>query len=122
MQTKEEILQIDLSYLETLSKGDDTFMKDMIGIFLKEIPFAIDEMLKNHKNGKIAAIGDTAHRIKSNYMMLGMTTQQNIALKIEIMIKENKVDNQQLSILLQQLKTDSNMAYPILEEKLAVFN
>ncbi len=122
MQTKEEILQIDLSYLQTLSKGDNTFMKDMIGIFLNEIPLAIDDMLKKHEEGNLNSICNTAHRIKSNYMMLGMTTQQNIALTIEKMIKEEKVDKKELPILIQQLKTDSKMAYPILEEKLAVFN
>ncbi len=122
IQTKEEVIKLDLSYLEGLSRGDATFMKDMIGIFLKEIPLATQQMLGNFEEKDYKSIVNTAHRIKSNYMMLGMTTQQKIALSVEKMIKLEAIDEEQLLVMLQQLKNDSNLIYPLLEKKLALFN
>ncbi len=121
-QVPTEDLKVDLSSLHKISKGDVNFMKDMIEVFLKEIPMATDKMLEDIKEKDYASICNTAHRIKSNYMMFGMKNQQKMALSIEKMIKTKSIDEQQLPNLLLQLKGDSELVYPILQQKLAEYN
>jgi len=93
-KNEEEVLKIDLSYLEKLSRKDTTFIKDMINIFLQEIPKATREMLGSYKEKNYDVIVDTAHRIKSNYMMLGMKGQQEAASDIEQMIKTKMINDE----------------------------
>ncbi|MEM1318612.1 MAG: PAS domain S-box protein [Bacteroidota bacterium] len=118
LRKQEDVLRIDLSYLKDLSKGDLGFVKDMIGIFLREIPEALRKMEEACAQAQWAALSDIAHRIKSNYMMVGMDVQQGIAFQIEKDIKQNNIAVDKLTTMVNQLKADSKLAYPILEEKL----
>ncbi len=108
----------DLKYLHEMSGGDHYFVKDMIGIFLKEIPTAIEELEVVIEEPNYKKICGIAHRIKSNYMMMGMQTQQDMALTIEKMIKENKHDEAVIRSMITQLKVDSEIIYPQLEKAL----
>jgi len=39
--SKNEMIKIDFTYLNEMSRGDHSFIKEMIELFLKEIPIAI---------------------------------------------------------------------------------
>jgi len=113
-----EALSVDLTYLRDMSKGDDAFIKDMIEIFLNDVPSAIGKMQVAFEAEEWPRVGDIAHRIKSNYMMLGMHAQQNIALKIEKDIKQQQIDEDAIGKMIYQLKTDTKLAEPLLEKEL----
>ena len=63
-------------------------------------------------------VSDIAHRIKSNYMMLGLSQQQQIAKTIEKDIKNGKIEPEALARMVEQLRKDTKMAYPSLEKEL----
>ncbi|MEM9819543.1 MAG: PAS domain S-box protein [Bacteroidota bacterium] len=113
-----EVLKVDLTYLRDMSKGDDTFIREMIDIFIKDVPGAVVQMQKAMEVEDWILVGDIAHRIKSNYMMLGMGVQQNTALKIERDVKQKKIDPDGIGKMIYQLKTDTKLVEPLLEKEL----
>jgi len=111
-------IEIDLSGLQKISKGDPIFIKDMIDTFLKEMPLATEKMLIDFDQKDFQTIGDTAHRIKSNFMMMGMKTQQQMALSIEKMVRANDFTEDEVKKLLVQLRDDTQQAKPYFLELL----
>ena len=118
-EEKEELLSpsLDLSYLYSLSRNDPNFIRDMIDIFLKEIPLAMQQLDTHLEKKDWKEIHDLTHRVKSNYMMLGMKKQQNIALEVETMIKIKEIDADRIQALVKQLQLASELVYPLLKEK-----
>ncbi len=116
--SKNQVIKFDFTYLNEMSRGDLNFVKEMIEIFLQEIPVALiqlEEALKDRNWEKIANI---AHRIKTNYMMVGLNVQKENALDIEKSIKRNEYSSDEITLKIQRLKSDSKMAYPLLEKEL----
>ncbi len=117
-------ISFDLSYLQEMANGDQTFIRDMIAIFLNEIPKGLDQIQSGIKDKDFTFICGTAHRIKSNYMMMGMKEQQEMALTIEKMIKNGKNDLERIKDIWLRLKTDSESVYTslknLLKEGLAI--
>jgi len=119
--SREEEVSIDLSYLNEMTRGDKIFAKDMIKIFLQELPIAMNRLDKALENKDWKKIGAIAHRIKVNFMMVGMKAQRENSLDIEKSIKMNKYSKKEIILKLQRLKNDSKMAYPLLEKELNQF-
>ncbi len=112
---------VDLENLKMISRGDKAFIREMIEVFLQEIPSATDKMHSDFDEQNYIAVCDTAHRIKSNFMMLGMKKQQQMALHIEKMVRNERVIADDLQQLVKDIKKDTDMVYPILREKLKSF-
>ncbi|MBK3519003.1 Hpt domain-containing protein [Carboxylicivirga marina] len=84
---------IDLGYLESITDGSYDLIKELISIFIEQIPeFKEDfeEGLTSQDWGKIAAV---AHKAKSSVMSMGMEELGNKDLKnLELLAKLLKVD------------------------------
>ena len=119
---QDEVVNIDFSYLLEMSRGDQSFVKEMIEIFLSEIPAAMKQLAEEVEQKNWIKISNISHRIKSNYMMLGMKVQQDNALIIETSIKNNDFEPEEIITRLHQLKNDSKIAYPMLEKELKRFS
>jgi len=74
---KSDKLQINFSYLLEMSQGDEDFVREMANIFLREIPLAMQQLTKALELKSWEIILEIAHRIKTNYMMVGMLKQQH---------------------------------------------
>ena len=120
--TQDEVVNIDFTYLLEMSRGDESFVREMIEIFLSEIPAAMTQLAEEVEEKNWIKISNISHRIKSNYMMLGMKVQQDNALTIETSIKSNDFEPEEIITRLHQLKNDSNIAYPMLEKELKRFS
>ncbi len=118
-QNIDQKVVIDFSYLNEMSKGDEFFIKDMIQIFLKEIPLAVEQFETELAKENWMGISDIAHRVKTNYMMVGMKRQQEKALIIEKNIKNGEFDQQEIIALIKELNEESQEAYPLLEGELS---
>lgn len=108
---------INLSYLEGIAEGDKGVIKELIEIFIEQIPeFTVgfeDSMLHNDWV-KVAAI---AHKAKSSVMSMGMEELGNVVLKdLELLAKQlrilelsekNKSEkrNEELDKLIQNLES-----------------
>jgi PAS domain S-box-containing protein len=111
-------VKVDLTYLHEFSGGDENFVKEIVETFIQEAP----ENIAKLSEGLIQEDWDTvyrmAHQLKPNYMMLGMSAQQETALSIEKIAKtapaKDQIDQQ-----INQLVTDTEKAIPLLREKLS---
>ncbi len=116
--SKTELLKFDFTYLNEMSGGDQNFVKEMIEIFLQEIPVALIQLDEALKGEHWEIIANIAHRIKTNYMMVGLMVQKENALDIETSIKKKKFLAKEIALKIQRLKSDSKMAYPLLKKEL----
>ncbi len=106
----------DLEYLYNFSNGDEQFVKGMVQTFLQEIPTAL-ELLETaiiEKDWEI--VHNTAHRLKPNFMMLGMKTQQLQSATIEKMIKKEHIDQVKFEFLTKQIKEAVMLVFPLLTQ------
>ncbi len=88
----ENIGNIDLSYLESIADGDKDIIKELVEIFLDQMPEFTDgfqESLKDKNWIKIAAI---AHKAKSSVITMGMEQLGNVDLKnLELVAKQMRI-------------------------------
>ncbi len=109
---------VDLSFLKSMSTSDQQFVPDMIQIFLREIPKALQQMHEAFSAENWLAIADLAHRINSNYMMMGLSQQQTLAMTLERQIKQEEIGPTEIQQMIQELDRDSKLVYPTLEQEL----
>ena len=111
-------LEADLSYLRSLSSSDERFVPDMIQIFLQEIPRALAGMQRALGEKAWTEVASLAHRINSNYMMMGLVEQQESCRRIERQIKTGKYQAAEIQRMVADLDRDSQLVYPGLEREL----
>lgn len=111
-------IEIDLNYLSELSEGDPFFIRDMIETFLRETPEAILKMSRDLQEKNWDSLYRTAHSLKPNFMMLGMTTQEKDAAQLEKMVKAGAYELDILQTLVNRLDRDVQALIPLLKEKL----
>lgn len=84
---------IDLSYLESISEGNDDIINELISIFIEQVPEFTEgfaEGLETRDWVKIAAV---AHKAKSSVISMGINNLGNIDLKnLELLAKQLRID------------------------------
>ena len=80
---------IDFKYLKEFSDGDDTFIKNMISLFLNNTPETMQIILESNKNDDIKILKDEIHKLKSSLSILGMIKASNCVDVIEMEIEKN---------------------------------
>ena len=76
---------IDFSHLNSIASGDDDFKKELIGIFLEQIPVFINNMKKYLDNNKLEKLAREAHTAKSSVLIFGMTNSGTLLKEIQLM-------------------------------------
>lgn len=80
---------VNFKYLKDLSEGDDTFLKNMVSIFLENTPDTMAIILKSNKNDDIKRLKEEIHKLKSSFSLLGIIK----ALKsVDIIEKEIEIN------------------------------
>ena len=108
---------VDLSYLKTVSGGDENFMREMIEIFLSQAPTSITGMKSSLENKDWEGLAYTAHKIKPSITFMGIEAMKEVILKIEELAKEER-DLDQIPILLEKFSKQCDLAYNQLEKTL----
>ncbi|MGB0430005.1 MAG: Hpt domain-containing protein [Bacteroidia bacterium] len=75
--------ELDLTYLNEISGGDEDFIKEMIETFLEETPKDLDQIKIHFDSKDWAEMGKTAHKMKSSIKMFGFESLKNKALFLE---------------------------------------
>ena len=78
MSNSEERLY-DLSLIEEMAMGDESFMKEIAETFVSSVPPVVELMVEYCKNGEWQKMGSEAHHLKSN-----VDTLQIFSIKEEI--------------------------------------
>ncbi len=69
----------DLSYLEDLSGGDQAFIKEIIDLFIQQMPESVKAMKDALANNDPLTIGETAHKAKPSAIYIGnKSLEQNL--------------------------------------------
>ncbi len=73
----------DLSFVDTISKGDKEFARKIIVIFQETMPALLDELVKGAADEQAEVVARTAHKMKSNIDLLGINTLKEVIRKLE---------------------------------------
>jgi len=93
---------INTRSLKELTGGDNSFMAEMIEIYLRNTPAMLKEMKSSFKKHDFEKLKRTAHKIKSSFGMMGMNESWQIADEIESTDEKN-TDEQLLTKKLKKL-------------------
>lgn len=73
----------DLTYLKSLSKGDESFVKQMITIFVNQTPSAIEQLEKSLLDKDFATLKAVAHKMKPSFSFVGVNSLQEKITELE---------------------------------------
>jgi|GEM_PF-520208 len=90
-QNAPEGKRYDLSPLEKISGGDKETIRQVVRLFIKQTPEAVDQIKKAYANSELDAVAKTAHRIKPTIDLLGISRSAQDVRAVESLAKEGAV-------------------------------
>jgi HPt (histidine-containing phosphotransfer) domain-containing protein len=99
---------IDFNHLDGIVNGDENFKKELIGIFLEQIPDFIKNMrifLEKENSEKLAR---EAHTAKSSAMIFGMTNTGKLLKEIQLLAENKKTE--EIIPLMEQVESEFESA------------
>jgi PAS domain S-box-containing protein len=81
---------IDLSYLQKVSGGNEAFIHDMINTFIDTLPKAIHEIRDTLTSKDWEGLARAVHKIKPSLTMVGLAKARDLGAAIEESAKERK--------------------------------
>lgn len=109
--------KINLTYLKQIADGNDEFIVEMIEMFLKNTPGALEEMNECFKKQNWEELRLIAHRIKPSYSYMGLGDTQKLLAEIES-CSDSKTNLEKIPELISNVKQSSQSAFAELEEEL----
>lgn len=106
--------QIKIEQLETVSFGDNEFKKELIEIFLEQIPEFITNLNDYFAKGDLKNLAKEAHTAKSSTLIFGMKSTGNLLKEIQIQAEQNITN--QLSSHIQTVESNLKIAVKELQE------
>lgn len=73
----------DLTYLKSISDGNDEFINEIVTTFIEQTPPLLLELEQAAGNKDWVKLGDLAHKIKPNLTLLGINQLGSLVLSIE---------------------------------------
>ncbi len=116
LSTEKKALTISLDYLKNFSGGDAGFMSEMMTMFLDQVPDEATKLLDLLRDEAWDELGKLAHKMKPNFLMMGLQQQQLMALEIETLCKTGDFDKEHVAILTEELVENAFQSLPLLEE------
>jgi HPt (histidine-containing phosphotransfer) domain-containing protein len=63
---------LDLTYLSELAEGNQEFIKEVLEIFIKEVPEDLEALQQAIKEAEYRQIKDISHKLKSSIILTGL--------------------------------------------------
>ena len=98
----------NLDYVEEISGGDNEFKKELIQIFIKQIPEFIENMNKYLTGNNLPDLAKEAHTAKSSVLIFKMEETGKILKKIQLSAESNELDS--IPELIEIVKADMENA------------
>lgn len=105
----------NLKQLEELAGGNMEFVKSMVDTFLEHTPGQLNEMLEAYKNGDLAMVGATAHKIKPNIELFGILEIKQDIRVVEELGKEG-TNNSSMKTSIERVENYLREAFNQLQE------
>jgi len=81
---------INFNHLESIVSGDENFKKELITIFLTQIPAFINNMKKYLAQNNLENLAREAHTAKSSALIFGMENTGRLLKEIQLLAENNK--------------------------------
>ena len=110
----ENFHKISIEQLETISSGDNEFLKELIEIFLEQVPEYTSNMKKFFLEGNLTNLAKEAHTAKSSVLIFGMNNTGTSLKLIQSQAEDNNLE--QLNTLIAKVESEMRNAAEQLEE------
>ena len=107
-------MNIDLSYLEDITGGDNEMMLEMLNLFIEDIPSQVDKINIAVEEKNMKSLGTEAHKLKPTLQYVGLNEMYELIKKLEVIGKSGKY-SKEVEVLTRQLKNKMNTGMPLLE-------
>ena len=109
----------DLSYLNQIFQGNQEMVKNIIRLFLEQVPDYIAEMEDCVVRADLDLLHPLAHKAKSSVAMLGLKKMETNILEIEKNSKYGE-NTHRLPDLVKEVRKECDLVFSQLEEILEV--
>jgi len=99
---------VDFKHLNSIASGDETFKRELIGIFLEQIPVFLKNMRNFFDNNNPKNLAREAHTAKSSVLIFGMTNAGRLLKDIQLLAENEKIE--EIQPALEQVETELNNA------------
>ena len=106
--------QINIEQLDSVSFDDNEFKKELIEIFLEQIPEFISNMKKFFGEGDLKNLAKEAHTAKSSVLIFDMINTGKSLKEIQLLSENNS--KEKLSKLIKDVELELNDAANQLQE------
>ena len=109
--------KINLCYLKEIADGNDSFIIEMIEMFLEKTPEALEKMTSSMLQQNWEEVRLIAHRIKPSFVYMGLSETQKVLAEIE-MCNESINEREKIPGLIESVQIASQSAFKELEKAL----
>ncbi len=88
-----KLQKANLDYVEEISGGDNGFKKELIEIFINQIPDFISNMKKYLADNNLPDLAKEAHTAKSSALIFKMEETGKTLKKIQLNAEKNELDS-----------------------------
>jgi HPt (histidine-containing phosphotransfer) domain-containing protein len=81
---------VNLDVLKEISEGSNDLMRDLIFLFISQIPVFSEQLDYYYKNEDFISLGKLAHKIKSSVSMMGISELSSDMKKLEQLAQAQK--------------------------------
>jgi HPt (histidine-containing phosphotransfer) domain-containing protein len=83
---------IDFKSLNNVAINDEDFIKELIGIFLEQIPIFVTNLNELYIQNNLEKLGREAHTAKSSVMIFGMAKTGKLLNQIELWAEDKNTN------------------------------
>ncbi|WP_439883335.1 Hpt domain-containing protein [Pontibacter sp. MBLB2868] len=87
---KDDNTLYNLDYLHRMSGGDNSFINEMIRLFIKQVPLDLEKLKVAEAENDMVAAKQVAHKLKSSISMVGAEKMLLILKNLEITLAESQ--------------------------------
>ena len=84
---------IDFDNLNSIANNDEDFVKELIGLFLEQIPVFVNNLNELFIQNNLEKLGREAHTAKSSVMIFGMTRTGKLLNEIEFWAEDKNAQD-----------------------------
>ena len=108
----------DLSMVQSVSGGDEGFIKKMVALFIETVPQNMDELVKATQTENWDQVGKTAHKLKSTVDSMGIKSIRQEIRTVEANAKQ-KTQVEQIPALVEKIGSVINECIVQLQAEIA---